>query len=360
MRRIQRASIVTITAMVGALGVAASPAPAATTQQRLVVGPGQSIQAAVDRAHSGDVIVVKPGTYRENVLIAKDGITLQGSGASHKGSVILPPSGKPRNLCGQLGSGICVFGNFNFRTGEIKSYAYNAHISGFMINNFGLFGVVTFAANGTEMTHISANGNGEYGLTSFASKNSLFAYNRATGSGEAGIYVGDAPEANTRVANNDVSGNALGIFVRHAHYVHIASNRAHGNCQGILVLDEGQRGGAGHVEIRFNDVLRNNKVCAPTDEAPPLSGGGILLLGATHTVVAQNVVKDNRGHELNSGGIVLISAAPFGGANVHDANIRNNQAWRNSPASIRWDGRGLRNIFVDNHCATSIPARICN
>ncbi len=360
MRRISRASIVTVTAMVGALGVAASPASAATTQQRLVVGPGQSIQAAVDRAHSGDVIVIRPGRYHESVLIRKNGITLQGSGAYSTGTVILPPTGKPKNLCAQLMSGFCVIGDVNFRTGEVKSPVWNVHIRGMMINNFKYFGVVALGANGTRMEYISANGNGEYGLTAFASKNSVFAYNTATGSGEAGIYVGDSPEANTQVRYNKVSGNALGIFVRHAHDVHIAYNRAYDNCQGILVLDEGQRGGAGHVTIRYNSVSHNNKVCPASHEAPPLSGGGILLLGATHTVVAHNSVLNNRGHDFNSGGIVLLSSAMFGGSNVHDANIRNNTAYRNAPADIRWDGHGLRNVFVNNRCGRSIPARICD
>jgi nitrous oxidase accessory protein NosD len=353
MRTFRRASVVTVSAMVGALGVAGSPASAAA-HQTLTVGPGQSIQAAVNRAHSGDTIRVRAGTYHQNVTITKSGITLQGSGASSSGTVLLPPTNK-HPFCG-----ICVFGDVNFRTGQVKSYVYNVRIRDFMINNFSAFGVVTFGANGTVMEHNSANGNGEYGLTSFNSIGSIFAWNTATGSGEAGIYVGDSPHANATVSYNNVSGNALGVFVRHAHYVHVTANKAHGNCQGILVLDDGERGGAGDATIRYNDVERNNKVCPPGDEAPPLSGGGILLLGATHTVVAQNIVKDNRGHDLNSGGIVLLSAAPFGGANVHDANIRNNTAYRNAPADIRWDGLGLRNIFVDNRCGHSDPARICS
>lgn len=359
MRTFRRASVVTVSAMVGALGVAGSPASAAA-HQTLTVGPGQSIQAAVNRAHSGDTIRVRAGTYRENVLIKKSGITLQGSGASSSGTVILPPSGKPKNVCGRLASGFCVFGDFDFRTGVVKSYVYNVSIRSFMINNFKLFGVVTFGANGTLIEGNSMNRNGEYGVFALASTGSVLTFNTATGSGEAGIYVGDSPHANATVAYNNVSGNALGVFIRHARYVHVTANRAHDNCQGILVLDDGERGGAGDATIRYNEANHNNRVCPAGDDVPALAGGGILLLGATHTVVAQNIVKDNRGHDFNSGGIVLLSAAPFGGANVHDANIRNNTAYRNAPADIRWDGLGLRNIFVDNRCGHSDPARICS
>jgi len=56
-------------------------APART----LTVGQGgaqfQSIQAAIEAAQPGDVIEVAPGTYRESVVIAKDGVILLGSGS---------------------------------------------------------------------------------------------------------------------------------------------------------------------------------------------------------------------------------------------------------------------------------------
>ena len=46
--------------------------------QSLVVGPGESIQKAVNAADPGDTIVVK-GVHREDVVIRKDGIKLRGT-----------------------------------------------------------------------------------------------------------------------------------------------------------------------------------------------------------------------------------------------------------------------------------------
>ena len=42
------------------------------------VKDGDSIQAAVNQASTGDVILVHPGTYKESVYVDKDGITIRG------------------------------------------------------------------------------------------------------------------------------------------------------------------------------------------------------------------------------------------------------------------------------------------
>ena len=47
------------------------------TAAEIIVQPGDSIQAAVDNASSGDVITIKAGTYTENVKIYTDGLTLR-------------------------------------------------------------------------------------------------------------------------------------------------------------------------------------------------------------------------------------------------------------------------------------------
>jgi hypothetical protein len=144
--------------------------------------------------------------------------------------------------------------------------------------------------------------------------------------------------------------------------VTVSDNVLHGNCQGILVLDDGQPGGAGNALIAHNFVIRNNKFCRKHGDTPiNIAGGGILLLGATHTVVSHNVVRGNRGHQLNSGGIVVASAAKLTkGANPSHDTIVANWAFHNRPADLIWDGTGVGNRFVHNHCGTSIPGGLCH
>src|SRR3954466_12532755 len=119
MARSPRSVVVTLAALV--LMLAAWPA-AARADRATVVGPGESIQAAVDAADPGDTIRVF-GTHRENVAIQTDGLALLGMGA-----VILPPVTPAVHACfdpttvAEAVHGICVIGNVNFVTGEVTRY----------------------------------------------------------------------------------------------------------------------------------------------------------------------------------------------------------------------------------------------
>ena len=60
-----------------------APEPTAVTlanrgAMTLTVGPGESIQAAVDAARPGDTIAVLPGVYSETVRFDVDAVTLRG------------------------------------------------------------------------------------------------------------------------------------------------------------------------------------------------------------------------------------------------------------------------------------------
>src|SRR5215212_890373 len=106
MKRTRLLSAFVVLAVLGATIALASPAMAA---RRLHVHHGQSIQAAVARAHPGDTIVVHPGTYHQSVFVGKDHITLRGSGATR--TIIAPPKHSSNPCWQQVGAGICVIGD---------------------------------------------------------------------------------------------------------------------------------------------------------------------------------------------------------------------------------------------------------
>src|SRR5664280_1006519 len=50
----------------------------------IFVQPGNSIQNPINNADSGDVIIVKPGTYTENVRITTDNLTIKSESIGHR------------------------------------------------------------------------------------------------------------------------------------------------------------------------------------------------------------------------------------------------------------------------------------
>jgi hypothetical protein len=141
------------------------------------------------------------------------------------------------------------------------------------------------------------------------------------------------------------------------------NNRAWGNCVGFVFVDtaEDPVPTTDWTAVR-NVAKRNNGACTgETNGPPPLSGIGILALGTQQTTIAHNRVLNNRptGKSVASGGIVLASAKPIGGAVPTGNLIARNTAHHNQPFDIVWDLSGTNNRFVHNHCGTSRPAWIC-
>ncbi len=356
-----------IAACAAGLGIALSSGTAAWAwpSTTIVVGPGQSIQAAVDRARPGDLVLVKPGVYHQSVQIRTNGITLRGSGNFRGGTVLLPPAKFPKTLCNSIfgPTGICVLAKkVNSKTGAVITPVRDDTVANLLVSGFPSNGVFGYGTHGLKVIRVVAVNDGDYGISRFASTRTLFANDVAIGNDEAGFYVGDSPDADTVVRDDVAFGNQFGIFIRHAREVLVTDNRLTGNCEGIMVLDDGQPGGAGTSVVDHNSVSRNNKFCPKHGETPVnLQGGGILLLGATHTVVTHNSVTGNRGAQINSGGIVVASAhALTHGSNPNFDTIAGNSAFGNHPADLVWDGSGIGVRFIANHCATSIPPGLCH
>ena len=344
-RLLRMLPVVVLTVLLAVVGGVGSAQGAAGT----IVGPGESIQRAINAAHAGDTIVVS-GAHREDVVIRKNGISLRGIGKA----VISPPSrvGSP---CGP--SGICVLGDVNFNNGKVNEYVKNVSVSGLKVKNFRDQGVFAIGARDATFVDNRLIGNGEYGVFALFSTGTRIVSNVARGSDEAGIYVGSSRHANARVLGNETSGNLLGIFVRDALGGTIAGNRVHNNCLGVLFLADAP-GPSGNFEVRGNQVRDNKRSCPASEEAPPLSGVGISLFGARGVKVTGNHIAGNvpSGPSIFSGGVVVVRGD--GGTAPRGNSVVANNFGRNRP-DISWDGSGSGNRFARNNCDTSVPARLC-
>src|SRR5215208_3562080 len=102
--------------------------------QSSVVGPGESIQKAVNAADPGDTIVVR-GVHREDVVIRKNGIKLRGEDAV----IEAPPKAKADSPCSRTfgTEAICVLGDVNIKTGKLTGpRVSDVSVSGFTIRGF--------------------------------------------------------------------------------------------------------------------------------------------------------------------------------------------------------------------------------
>ena len=340
--------------------------PAFVSADTHVVHPGQSIQAAVNASEPGDTVVVKAGTYYQSVRISKNGLTLRAQGHV----TLKPPKyGYGNDECYLPGHavGICIAPtDFDPGTGSYSEEVYNVTITGFRVEGFegdGVFGVGT---ENLTVSDVVAVNNTAYGVASFVGTGTKFLRNSVTGSHDAGIYVGDSPDANALVKNNRAWGNALGILLRHVHNAIVSDNQSWGNCIGVFLLADGQKEGSGHIAVLNNTVVGNNDVCTQFDEAdflPVLGGGGIVLAGSQHNVVFQNIVRDNQGDTIFSGGIVLVETPIERSDGSNDASTNNlvflNRARGNDPADIVKDEASTPNLIIANLCRTSKPSGLC-
>ncbi|MCX5401702.1 nitrous oxide reductase family maturation protein NosD [Streptomyces sp. NBC_00102] len=362
------------------LGLSAGPT-AASGHHEHVVRPGESIQEAVDAAHPGDTVVVLPGTYRESVLITTSGLTLRGTGertvvapqaagtapadpaaAPPKTTAGAPaPAKGPRalNACAAGGNGICV-------VGTEKNPVDGVRIRALTVSGFTKSGVWSSRTDGLSVRRVTARDNGTWGIAQEHSTRADIRRNTTTGNGDAGIFVANAVNeeggatdtGGTTIADNEVSGNRIGVTARRVRNLLIDDNTITGNCSGIFVVGDESKPAAGAMTISGNRIVKNNKLCAATPRLSAIQGSGIVLTGSENTVVRSNVIQDNVGTTDFSGGVLLFKS--FVGALNTGNTVSENLVSGNSPADLaNRDTAGTGNTFTGNTCATSVPAGMC-
>ena len=347
----------------------------------LVVQPGHSIQAAIDAAPPGATIEVAPGTYHENLLINKDGITLKGSGP---GVTVLTPPAQPTPVCLVLFfppadlenngvNGICV-ANVDPQ-GNILGTVRDVRVTGFTVQGFPGVGIVFAGTSGIRADHNVAANNSSYGITAFASTHGRFDDNTSYGSGDSGFYMGNSPHADFTIQDNTAFDDLWGILVRDSIGGRVIDNTLHDNCSGLVFLNTGTIAGVKDWVATDNTANHNNHFCPGNVTGLPftLTGLGVLIAGGEHILLRDNTVRANQpsgpattvdGVAL-AGGIVVVSTATvsvFPGYLGNDAahnSIVDNTVRDNLPFDLAYDRHGTGNHFVDNDCATSTPSGLC-
>jgi len=320
-----------------------------------VIAVSTTIQAAVDEARPGDTVLVRPGTYQENVTVTKDNITIRGSrGATMDGA----------GLAGSTGIRVTPI----TPTSRVRGF----NLSGLTIRNYSRTGVFLSRVDDFRVSQGTYVDNDEYGVFPIFSSGGLIDLNHVSGSNDTGIYVGQS--SNVAIEKNQTRDCTLGIEIENSTNIAIRENTSSDNSIGILVqlLPGLDRTATTDVSVSKNVLIGNNRPNPATDPGDLLSllpsGVGFFNVAGDRVNVRENIVLSN-----NSVGILVAQLPPALAAldprinPLPDNNeIRDNVALQNGrhpdpklgpfPGSdLLWDFSGAGNCWASNVFSTAFP-----
>src|SRR5215203_3158967 len=362
-----------------------------------VVGPGESLQKAVNAADPGDTIVVR-GLHHEDVIIRKNGIKLRGI----DGAVIETPAGaKADSLCSRVSkpTAICVLGDVHLEPGELEITGppvSDVSVSGFTIRGLKDKDGLRIDATYTRNTTIVGNrviGNAAQGIGVALSVNTTVAKNHVIGGpspepDEEGLVVEFSSRTtvvknvfrgyedsgmdvdvstNTTIEGNDFIGNNLGVLVFESTGTKMLSNDITDttfvgtviqDSTGTNIVSNDIRRSGDTGIVMFGPEGANNDAKVVGNR---ISGGpwGIYVEGAHGGSFTGNQVHDN------CAGMFFVSSAsqPVGGFEVKGNTVEDNtRSCRAAQFGINFSGIGIAlqgasgMEVTANHLSGNVPS----
>ena len=255
--------------------VNASTTVAGSSGTIAVPGDFDTIQAAVDAAAPGALILVGPGTYNEAVNVTTDNLTIRGL---DRNEVVLD---------GQLelDNGIRILGASGVTVENLTAMNYTR-------NGFFWTGV-----DGYRGAYLTAYRTGDYGVYVFDSMNGELEHIYAAGSPDAGVYIGECYPCNAVIDDAVSEHNGLGY----------SGTNSGGNLLIVNSTFRYNRAGvvpnSGSYELCYperettivgNLVYSNNQADTPAIDVALLAmGNGILSAGGVLNDIERNLVYDH-------------------------------------------------------------------
>ena len=309
-----------------------APAESPSGVTRRVPADYPTIQAAVDAAIPGDLVLVDKGVYQEEVTVTTPSLVIRGV---DRNEVVVD---------GEFvrGNGIVVLAD---QVAVENMTARNA-----LLNGFFWSGVTGFRGS-----YLTAYNNGDYGIYAFGSQDGLLEDSYASGSPDSGFYIGECFPCNAVIRNVIAERNGLGLSATNAGgNFYVVSSVWRYNRAGLvpasldIELNPPQRS----TVFAANLVYSNNNRNAPAITLNLLAfGNGILLAGSVDDTVERNVVYDHEGNG--------IATAPIQDRNYYAAKrnvIRDNLVLASGRADLVNAGPGATgNCFAGNVHESSVP-----
>ena len=308
-----------------------------------------TIQAAVDAAKAGGLVLVSPGVYKEAVTVTTDDIVIRGLDRA----------------------GTVLDGEFE-RDNGIKVLADGVAIENMTARNFKLNGFFWTGVDGYRGSYLTAIRNGDYGIYAFDSTRGQFDHDYGAGSPDAGFYIGQCFPCDAVITDSLAEWNGIGYSGTNAGgNLLIVHSEWRDNRVGIVPNSgSGEANPPEHeTTIVGNTVYANNNdKTAAIDIAQLAIGTGILIAGGNDNVVERNLVYD---HDLVGIGVIPLPEEVIDPTNAKAVNFdaRGNRVEGNSVSGSGAADLALvtslddakdvgGNCFSGNQFDTSLPARL--
>ena len=349
--------------VLGAAGVIVAAAPPALAADRIVVHPGQSVQAAVDAAPTGGTVVLAPGNYAENIWITRP-VTLRGEPgarfvrAAEPGDTPCNGDQEAADAGIEMQVAVCVTGRLGDpKPGDGDLPSVLAPVRGVRIEGVAFDdldeAVLSVGTRDLQVQNVSVTRARDTGIMSWYATNTSMRHVQVSGgTGFAAISV--RRSAGVSITDNVLTGNAgFGVALADDTGALVSNNRIDGNAGGLVAWDSGdllRTGDLRRLRVTGNHVAGNTRVFGD-GEGPSFGHVGIALAGATHSVVAGNTIRDNGaavdGVFLSGSGVALLDGDLFGGGTAAHDRIVGNQI-SGSPVPVDDEATGPGNVVHGN------------
>ncbi len=308
------------------------PVAAATGVTRHVPKDYPTIQAAVDAADPGDLVLVEPGVYKEEVTVTTPSLVIRGT---DRNTVIIDGEFVRGNGIQVLADAVAIE----------NMTARNARLNGFYWSNL----------TGFRGSYLTAYNNGDYGIYAFGAYDGVFEDSYASGSPDSGFYVGQCYPCRIVIRRVIAERNALGYSgTNSGGDMYVVSSIFRENRSGLVPasLDIELQAPQRETTIAANLVAHNGNDSAPAWALPGITmGNGILIAGGLRNIVERNVVVDQTQY-----GILVSPMLDKNFYPARDNIIRNNTVLRSGRADLAVSGpRSSHNCFSGNTSNSSAP-----
>ncbi len=241
-----------------------------------------TIQAAVDAAAPGDMVLISPGVYNEGVIVQTDNLVIRGLDRNE----------------------VIIDGEFT-RDNGIKVFSDGVAVENLTVRNNtgnGLFFTGDYASDyvltGYRASYITAYNNGDYGIYAFNARLGIIEHSYGSGHPDSAFYIGQCNPCDAVIREVLAENNMLGYSgTNSSTNLYIIDSEWRENMIGIVPnsQDGEELAPQRDAVIAGNWVHDNNNPDVPIndDRYRVGSGVGILVTGGVDNLVTKNRVEDN-------------------------------------------------------------------